>query len=53
MVINRGKKSTALCCKNAVKPLENINKIHQRFQGINLVQKEVPSSCKPQDQAYE
>ena len=50
MVINRGKRSKTL---SEVKPVENISKTLQSFLEISLLQKEVLSSHKLQEHAYE
>ena len=49
-MIDRGKRSKTL---SEVKPVKNINKNLQSFPEINLVQKEVLLSYKPQDHANE
>ena len=49
-VIDRGNRSKALC---EVKPVENINKNLQGFLEISPLQKEVLSSDKLRDHAFE
>ena len=50
MVIVRGKRCKTL---SEVKPVGNINKNPRSFQGASDVQKEVPTSHKLVDHAYE